>query len=413
MEVSNAALAVAEAQYQQAVSGRWPQLSLDITGTRRERDPDFAFPDMALNMGPRTVSVPGFDLKLMDRDLLASSLQLSYPLYTGGKQGALATQGRMATAAAQTEARRTRMQIVRDTTQYYYAAILARNLAALGEEALARLQATQDVAETLYQNGSGRVKKTDFLRTRVIVATLRSLVALLRSNQELACTALANAMGQPWNAEIVPAETEIPFTEFGPDLERLVHLAHALNPELLSVGYRLEAAQAGVDLAHSGHLPVVVLFATADRFSNAYPAGLVTANNRNAWTLGFQVHLPLFQGFQVTGAVREAKARVRQGAGEQTLLREGLAVQVKDAFLQIARSAQQVRSTQEALAAAADSRALNERAYREEMVETKDLIDAQLTELFIKGQVQQARYDARYHQVALEYLIGGALDDSH
>jgi len=47
---------------------------------------------------------------------------------------------------------------------------------------------------------------------------------------------------------------------------------------------------------------------------------------------------------------------------ESMLLREGVALQVKDAFLQMARSQAQVKSSQEALTAAAENRDLNVRA---------------------------------------------------
>jgi len=161
------------------------------------------------------ITVPAQDVKLFDRDTLASSFNVHVPLYTGGKISALIQQGKAGVDAAREETRRTDLQIVQETRDYYYGSVLAHQLRALGEESLARLQVMLDLTERLHQNGSGRVKRTDYLRIQVVVASLKSLVALLRSNEELARTALANVMGLPWHASVAPADPDIPALEYG------------------------------------------------------------------------------------------------------------------------------------------------------------------------------------------------------
>ncbi|HMK48884.1 MAG TPA: hypothetical protein VK435_02435, partial [Thermodesulfovibrionales bacterium] len=91
---------------------------------------------------------------------------------------------------------------------------------------------------------------------------------------------------------------------------------------------------------------------------------------------------------------------------ERLLLKEGIALKVKDAFLQIGRSQGQVKSTREALDAARENRELNVRAYQEELVETKDVIEAQLIEFFINGQYLKALYDNAANQADLEFIVG-------
>ena len=444
---------VAEAQLRQALSARWPEASLDLTATRRDQSPNFLFPSNTFSFGsmgapiaeavaatqlakagvtPTSVgqavynaqlaaatqgalaqfqglTVPGQDVKLFDRDTLASSLNVHLPLYTGGKVSALIRQGEAGVGAAKEEARRTDLQIVQDIRHYYYGCVLAHRLLVLGEESLDRLQVVLELTDRLYQNGSGRVKRTDYLRTQVVVASLKSVVALLRSNEDLARSALANAMGLSWRATVVPADTEIPGLEYGGALEELVNRAQSLNPQALQIGYGLTAAEAGVDKAKAGHLPVVVLFGSLDRYDNAYREGLLSDRNRHSWTLGLRVQVPLFSGFRVQNEIREAQARKEKLGAERQLLMEGLGVQVKNAFLQIARAAQQVKAAGEALVAAKENRELHDRAYREELVDAKDVVEAQLTELFISSQHQKALYDGQFHQSQLDNLIGQSL----
>jgi outer membrane protein TolC len=238
-------------------------------------------------------------------------------------------------------------------------------------------------------------------------------VALLRSNEELARAALANTMGLPWRTSVTPADLEIPTLDYGGALEDWVAKAQSLNPQALQVGYGLSAAEAGVDKAKAGHLPVVVLFGSVDRLDNSYHQGLITDQNRNSWTLGLRVQVPIFNGFRVQNEIREAQARKEKLGLERQILLEGLGLQVKNAFLEIARAIQQTKATSESLAVARENRELHERAFQEELVETKDVIEAQLTELFIRSQHQKARYDAQIYQSQLDNLIGQTLSETH
>jgi outer membrane protein TolC len=357
------------------------------------------------------VTTPALDVKLFDRDLLTTTFNVRLPLYTGGKVSALIAQGRAGLEAARMETRRTDLQIVQEVRTYYYGSLLAHQLRALGEESLDRLQVMQDLTERLLQNGSGRVKKTDHLRTRVVVTSLKSLVALLRSNEDLARAALANTMGLSWRASVAPAEAEIPLLDYDGALDEWVARAQSLNPLALQMGQGLKAAEAGLDKARAGRLPVVVLFGSLDRLDNSYHEGVVSDRNRNSWTLGLKVSVPVFNGFRVENEIREARARQEKLGAEQQILLEGLGVQVKHAFLEIARSIQQTRATGESLAVARENCELHERAYREELVDTKDVVEAQLTELFIRSQHQKARYDAQIYQSQLDNLIGQSLGE--
>jgi outer membrane protein TolC len=179
------------------------------------------------------------------------------------------------------------------------------------------------------------------------------------------------------------------------------------------VGYGLSAAEAGVDKAKAGHLPVVVLFGSLDRLDNSYHEGLISDQNRHSWTLGLRVQVPIFNGFRVQNEIREAQARKEKLGLERQILLEGLGLQVKNAFLEIARAIQQTKATGESLTLARENRELHERAYQEELVDTKEVIEAQLTELFIRSQHQKARYDAQIYQSQLDNLIGQTLSETH
>jgi len=417
--VSQSAIEIAEAQHKQALSAYWPQLKLEISATRMDEDMNFIFPEdtstyTISGLAPvpvnAVVTVPEKEVKLMDRDTMLSSLSLTYPIYTGGKRTAISKQAKIGAEVAKESARRTDLQLIYDIKRMYYGAALAKKLRDLGCDTLDRLNVTLELTEHLYKTGSGTVKKTDYLRTRVMVSTIRSVVELLSSNEELSKAALINSMGLDWRTHIKLAETKIPYSPYSGDLAKLVSDAYEFSPDWSKFRLGLEAAEARIKEAQSSHFPMIALTGKLNHIGNSYDKGLMTNENRNSWMVGIGMEFPLFTGFRTKNEIREAKARLDKLKHQKILLQEGIALQVKDAFLQIGRAKGQVIATKDSLDAALENRKLNIRAYQDELVETRDVIEAQLLESYINGQHLKARHDHMISQAGLDFIIGNKLE---
>ena len=416
--VSKFAIEIAEAQHKQALSAYWPQLKVGVSATRLDEDVNFIFPEETSTytisgLGPfpidATVTVPEKDIKIMDRDTVVSSLNLVYPVYMGGKRGAIAQQAKIGVKVAKESARRTDLQVIYDVKRMYYGAVLTNKLQNLGRDTLDRFKVTLGLTEHLYKTGSGTVKKTDYLRTKVIVSTIRSMLELLKSNEKLAKAALVNSMGMDWRTRIEPAENEIPFKPFDVDLTKLVTNAYQFNPDWGRLKLAIKAAEAGIKEAKSGHFPMIALTGSLNHIDNSYDFGIMTDENRNSWSIGIGMEIPLFTGFRTKSEVREAAARLNKIKQQKVLFNEGLALQVKDAFLQTARAQAQVAATKDSLDAALENRKLNVRAYQNELVETKDVIEAQLLESFVNGQYLKALNDHATNRARLNFIVGNEM----
>jgi len=422
---SRYSIEIAEAQHQQALSGYWPQIGVKANYAIMDQEPNFIFPSQYISMpqgtalvmqvntpgGPvqmplSTLPVPEQNVKLMDRRNFTASLNATLPLYTGGQVGALVRQAEQGMKAAKEEARRTDLQVVYDTTRYYYGAVLARELVQIGRDALTRMQVTLDLTENLYTKGSGKVKKTDFLRNKTVVEWLRTAVISLEGNEQLAKAALTNSMGLEWQHPVEPAAEPLPFMASKAELKDLVSGAYQFNPDWARLDAGLMAAEAKIDEANSGHLPKVGLFGSLTGIVNSYDKGIVTPDNKNSWMIGIGMELPLFNGLRTTGEVREARARLDRLKQQQFLLKEGIALQVKHIFIQLITAQQQKASSEAAALSSEENRSLNERAYQEEMVETKDVIEAQLMESLMKAQHQKTLYDNLDARANMDFVVG-------
>lgn len=420
---------IAEAQHRQALSGYWPQINAKATYSIMDEDPNFIFPSKSMQipastmtattpLGPLPISIPASSfkipeqkVKLMDKQNFVASLNATLPLYTGGQVSAVVRQAEQGMRAAREEARRSELQVVYDTTRYYYGAVLARELLQIGRDALSRMEVTLELTESLYTRGSGKVKKTDYLRNKTVVEWLRSTIAILEANEQLARAALTNSMGMEWQSPVEPAPQELPYVPARVELKELVSGAYSFNPDWARLEAGLEAAAAKIDEAKSGHLPKIGLFGNLNRIENSYSKGVVTPENRTSWAIGIGLELPLFNGMRTTGQVREARARLEKLKQQQFLLKEGIALQVKHIFIQLMSSQQQKVASQAAAASSEENRELNERAYQEELVETKDVIEAQLVESLMKAQYCKALYDHIEARANLDYVVGKQVTD--
>jgi outer membrane protein len=417
-KASRLGIEIAEAQHKQALSAYWPQVGIKANYTIMDEDPDFIFPANTVNVttvqqtasGPITVTMPASvsrqDIKLMDRENLYATVGATLPLYTGGKISSIVRQSEQGVRAASEEARRTDLQVIYDVARFYYGVVLAGELLQIGRDTLARMEVTLELTESLYTKGSGRVKKTDYLRNKTVVEWLRSAVSELEANHELAKAALTNTMGIDWDSNIVVADTNLPYVPFSAGLSGLVNDACSFNPDWQRLQAGLEAAKAKITEAGSGHFPKIGLFGNFTHIQNSYEAGIVTPSNRNSWTVGVGLELPVFNGLRTTNEVLEASARLRKLKEQQSLLRDGIALQVKDIFIRMMKTQKQKEYTQEAALSAGENRSLNERAYREGLVETKDVIEAQFMESLMRAQYQKALYDHLEAGANLDFVVG-------
>lgn len=432
---SRFAVAVAEAQHRQALAAYWPQLSAGAGYQRLDASPNFLFPassltvpaqglalppglglaiaDPANNIVGRvtafpsqTVPVPAQEVTLANPDNALATLDAAWLVFDGGLRKGQRDQTRALVDMMKQAARRTDLEIVDSVKRHYYGSVLARQVHQLGKETLARMEATLSLTETLYQEGGGTVKKTDFLDTKVVVETLRSMVAMLEKSEAMAEAALANSMGLPWKASARPKDTSIPYTPFAEDLENLVSAAYEWSPDWARFDAGLRAAEASIGTAKSGYSPRLALTGSLRKWWNSYDAGLATKRNKAGWSVGVGIEVPLFNGLLTQNRVAEARARVAGLKEQRFLLEEGIALEIKDAVLGLVAADKSHGATLEAMQAAAENRDLTTRAYQNELVETEKVIRAQMMEALMSAQHFRVRFEHVALQSRIDLLVG-------
>jgi len=444
MRVSQASLEMAEAQYRQAMAAFGPKLALEAGFQRADQDRTFTFagviqtPAMDISatlggvLGPVLAGLPlatqqqigaamaqgagiiasqtipmNIEVKMFDRDVTKAGLNFSYPLYTGGKKEAITAMAQKGVQIAREERRKTELEVVRDVNKYYHGAQFAQQMAKLASDTVERFQALEDLTERLYQNTSLKVKKTDYLRSKTTTALIRSAAQEAQYGSILTKDALANAMGLPPHSQLSLAPA-LDAPVFDGKLETLISDALAFNPDKQRLELAIAASEHSIADAKSAFRPVIGLEASVYQVQNSYQDGLFNDANRNGWTIGVGLKWDLFDSGLTRANVAAAQAGKIKLEAQRVLLDNGLALQVKDDVARIERSRAQVDASAKAQRFAEENRKLNVRAYQEEMVETKDVIEAQLVESFASASLYRARHELRAALADLDFRVGKA-----
>ena len=116
-----------------------------------------AVPAQTVTTQGQLFPVPAQDIKLMDPNSFAATLDVKWLLFDGGMRSGLRQQTEAQVAAMKEAARRTDLEIADSVRRMYHGSVLARQLHQLGDDTLARMEATLNLTETMYKEGGGKV----------------------------------------------------------------------------------------------------------------------------------------------------------------------------------------------------------------------------------------------------------------
>jgi outer membrane protein len=414
--ISKLAVDTAAYQHKQALSSLWPQLTFEAAYNQQDEDATFIFPEntYAFNIalpGLGTIAgqttVPEQHVTVMDRESVLSGLNMTYPLFTGGLRSGAIEAAESNILVAKQAMRRTELELVRDVQQMYYGVVVAERLSDIGEKTLARLKTTSELTERLYKAGSRSVTKLDYLRSEVVLESVRSIVERLTSNVALSKAALGNTIGLDWDTTFGISETAIPLVEINADLNKLVDGAYQFNPDWKRLAAGLDAAKALVKKERSGYMPKVALNGSLWRWDNNLDgSGLSTDENQAGWRVGVGLQMPIFTGFMTTNKIKEAKARLKKLESQQILLKKGLALQVKHGVIRVDRSQKIRNACAKAADYAREHRELAVRAYMNELISTQVVIESQIFEALAHAKSEMVQFENAVARFDIDFIVG-------
>lgn len=404
----------ADAQIRQARAGGLPQVSGSLTYDRTLRS---VF-DLRGAAPPETPpeDPPPFDFGDLFGDLpfgqpntWIGALQLGQALYTGGRVGAARRMALLGRSAMEQNVTEVEASVSRDVREGYFQTALAESMVSIAAEAYALATEHLAVVESFFRQGTA--SEFEVLQARVERDNLEPQIVAARNARELAAANLKRLVNIPQGQ---PIELATPMAAEVRDIDRDAVLEAALaRPALQAASQQVAIQELLIRIARADRMPRVSAFGN---FSwQAFPSGFVPTGLpggsqwREDWGLGFQVAVPIFDGFRTSGAIQEARSNARQAGLQETQLREAVRMEVAAGLAAFDAARAQIEARRATVGQAARGFELAELRYAGGLATLLEVSNARLL-------LQQARMneaDALFSYLsalaALEHATGGQI----
>jgi outer membrane protein TolC len=250
------------------------------------------------------------------------------------------------------------------------------------------------VSVTRAQVEAGKGIQASVVRAEGELADARRMLATAQNNRAKALLDLRRTMGVQLDSDIAPSDA---LSMIPPDTDLNADLAEAarIRPELLAARARLDAAKAQAGAAKGSRKPQIYGAAMGDAFAPR------DGNKVTGGTVGVVMSIPLFDAGQRGSEISQMEALVRRSEAEIKDLELRIAMEVRQARLDIETAAENQRAAEsivQSSQAAYDVVALRVENQRSILLEQLDAL-AVLTQA--KVNLAQALFD---HSIAVAHL---------
>lgn len=332
-------------------------------------------------------------------DVYRHQLQLTYPLYTGGKIENTVRLAKHGEAAVGHAAAAARQQLTAEVTTAYFNVLQTRNLADVAAQGVGDLEAHLRNVQNHYD--AGTVALSDVLQTEVRLANARNSLIRARNTQQLARYKLNKIIGLSLHNAAVLSDDP----GFRPDLPAVdasVAAALAKRPEMAQARLRVAMAEDKLKIARSGDLPTVALVATETR-QDTMPS---SSKNSTAWLVGVNVHLNVFDNGLTRAGIKQAESEIAAAREQLRQAEDRITLEVCQAHLSVQEAVGRIDNNKVAVKQSETDYELAQEKYENGIGTNLDVMDAELAKTQARINYIQALYDYHISRAQLDKAMG-------
>lgn len=325
------------------------------------------------------------------------SLKLNWSLYTGGRTEGQIDQAKINADIARLGVTKVQEQVKLDTTTAYYNVLQSRNVVKVNQQAVDNLVEHLKNVQAHYQVGT--IAKSDVLRSEVELANAQQNLTKAQNNYEVAVASFNNVTGMPLDSQTIMKD-ELAYRSYDLSLEDSIKMAQEKRPEIAQSKDNIEIAKTGIKIADSGKLPTIAVNA------NDGLSGPDFVGKNNNWSIGVSASWNVFDAGITNAKVKEAKATVDKVKAGDEQLRDGIELEVRQAYLSMKEAQARIETSKVAVDKATEDLAASKAKYYAGVGTNMDVIDAQMALTQASSNAIQATYDYNVNQAKLEKAVG-------
>lgn len=335
------------------------------------------------------------------RDQATGSIALNYLLFDFGGRDAALEQARQSLFAADWSHNFTLQTVLQDAASAYFQLFANEEAVVAARAAEESAQKSLDAARA--RQKAGAATRADVLQSQTALSQSQLARVQAEGGAASARGVLANRIGVTSDRPVrivAPADLEARRLADA-QVEQLVQTAVARRPDLLSAEANVRAAESNVRVQEAAGKPTISAFGTGTGTNNN--PGLEARSG----TIGVQISIPLFTGYQSTYRIRTAREQLEQQQATRDRLRNDVSLDVWQAFQDLRTQNQSLATAGDLVASARESYDVALGRYKAGVGTVTDLLNAQSALANANLQRIQARFSWNVAKITLAKAIGG------
>jgi outer membrane protein len=352
------------------------------------------------------ISIPGreisFPVVLNNYNLKATIQQ---PLFTGWKLQGIADNAEYTAQAAASDHAKDEQELIYAVRAAYWNVYRTQELKRLSDENVRLVQLHLSDIENFEQQGMAT--RNDVLKVNIQLSNAKILRIDATNAVRIAMLVLNSTLGLPLTTEITLTSTLAPSVEIIPELDRLLGLAFQKRPDLQSIQFRLQAAQAGITAARGGWWPQIFLTGSyyyARPNQRIFPA---LDQFRDTWDVGVSFQLDIWNSLTTVYQSTQARALYEQTRASFDGLKDGMTLEVTQTYLASQEMKEKVTLSQLTVEQAEENYRITYEKFKSGLTTNSELLEAETATLQAKIQLTTARVEDELALARLQKAIGG------
>ncbi|MEW6333189.1 MAG: TolC family protein [Thermodesulfobacteriota bacterium] len=329
-------------------------------------------------------------------DNYSSSLSLSQNLYDFGRTDTQVKIQELNRDSSRSDLENVIVQVSYSVKQAYFALLQARRNREVAREVVGQFQQHLDRAKAFFEVGT----KPKFDVTKADVDLSNAKLNLLRAENayRLGQVTLNNTMGIP-EAPDYEVVDQLAIERVTVDPDEVTRKAYGRRPDLMAIAVKRASLEQSIELARKGYYPTLTGSASYGWGGSHFPLD-------QGWSVGAQVVVPLFTGYSTKHQIEEARANLDVLAANESLLRQTIYRDVKQAWLNLQEAADRIVAAELSVRQATENLDLANGRYAFGVGSPIEVTDALVSVSNAKTAHISALYDYRLAQATLARAAG-------
>jgi len=325
-------------------------------------------------------------------------------IYNGGANIANFNSARLGLKVQAETLRAKKLDIEFEAKRLYYGLLLAYETENIAQELVDNAKDHYEDVKNKYSQGTS--SKFDLLQSEVQVALLTPQLVKANNAIEEITAELKKLLGYKQQYELSLAGRSLEYSLIEIKEEDFLKTAYLNKPEMVLKELGIDINKWSIQMAKSGWRPQVNANFGYDFRSNNL--GNMFNNAHSNWNAGVSVGFLLFDGFATKAKVDSAKARYREAILTKENLIDQIAVDVKQACLDLKQAQAIIDSQKDNVFSAQEALRIANVSYDNGEAKNLDVLDAQVS----LGQVQQNLSEGIYDYLMAKAQLDRTLGES-